>query len=81
MLSSFMLSKNYSERLQFYHQAIKAKKQIFFILDEINFKTKQDIEKIENFIIFNTSFFTETKKFLNKYEDYFMKKYKKITFV
>tara|TARA_B100000029_G_C17320315_1_gene867825 strand:- start:57 stop:512 length:456 start_codon:yes stop_codon:yes gene_type:complete len=81
MLSSFMLSKNYSERLQFYHQAIKAKKQIFFILDEINFKTKQDIEKIENFLIFNTSFFTETKKILNKYEDYFMKKYKKITFV
>ena len=60
---------------------LKKKKQIYFILDEMSFKTKKDIDKIENFIMFNTKFFTDTKKRLNNYENHFMKKFKKITFV
>ena len=81
MLSSFMLGSNLKERLNFYNEAVKKKKQIYFILDEMSFKTKKDIDKIENFIMFNTKFFTDTKKRLNNYENNFMKKFKKITFV
>ena len=81
MLSSFMLGSNLKERLKFYNEAVKKKKQIYFILDEMSFKTKKDIDKIENFIMFNTKFFTDTKKRLNNYENHFMKKFKKITFV
>lgn len=81
MLSSFMLGSNLKERLNFYNEAVKKKKQIYFILDEMSFKTKKDIDKIENFIMFNTKFFTDTKKRLNNYENHFMKKFKKITFV
>ena len=81
MLSSFMLGSNLKERLNFYNEAVKKKKQIYFILDEMSFKTKKDIDKIENFIMFNTKFFTDTKKHLNNYENHFMKKFKKITFV
>ena len=47
----------------------------------MSFKTKKNIDKIENFIMFNTKFFTDTKKRLNNYENHFMKKFKKITFV
>ena len=81
MLSSFMLSKNYSERMFLFKKALKAKKQIFFILDELNFKSKEDIEKIENFIILDNNFITKTKKNLTNFENSFMKKYKKVTFV
>ena len=81
MLSSFMLGSNLKERLNFYNEAVKKKKQIYFILDEMSFKTKKDIDKIENFIMFNTKFFTDTTKRLNNYENHFMKKFKKITFV
>lgn len=81
MLSSFMLGSNLEERFNFYNEAVKRKKQIYFILDEMSFKTKKDIEKIENFIMFNTKFFTDTKKCLNNYENDFMKKFRKVTFV
>lgn len=81
MLSSFMLSKNYRERMFLFKKALKAKKKIFFILDELNFKSKEDIEKIENFIVFDNNFTTKTKKNLTNFENSFMKKYKKVTFV
>ena len=38
------------------------KKSIHFILDELVFKNLKDIDKIEEYLIFNNSFFTNTKK-------------------
>ena len=37
------------------------KKQVHFILDELVFKSKKDIDKIEEYLIFNNNFFTKTK--------------------
>ena len=61
MLSSFYLPENYNIRKQIYRETIKNKKPIYFILDEMIFKNKKDIEKVENFIIYNNQFFTDVK--------------------
>ena len=81
MLSSFYLPQNFIIRKQLYKDIIKMKKTIHFILDELELKKKQDIEKIEEHLIFNDPFFTNTKLNLNDYEKEYIKKYRKITFV
>ena len=81
MLSSFYLPQNFIIRKQLYKDIIKMKKTIHFILDELELKKKQDIEKIEELLIFNDPFFTNTKLNLNDYEKEYIKKYSKITFV
>jgi sporadic carbohydrate cluster protein (TIGR04323 family) len=81
MLSSFYLPQNFIIRKQLYKDIIKMKKTIHFILDELELKKKQDIEKIEEHLIFNDPFFTNTKLNLNDYEKEYIKKYSKITFV
>jgi len=81
MLSSFYLPKNFIVRKKLYKDIIKMKKTIHFILDELELKKKQDIEKIEEHLIFNDPFFTNTKLNLNDYEKEYIKKYSKITFV
>ena len=81
MLSSFMLSKNYDERIKLYKKTLKAKKQIFFILDELSLKSHNDIEEIENFILLDNNFLNKTKMKLTHFETSIMKKYKKVSFV
>ena len=81
MLSSFYLPEDYDIRKNIYSQLFKMKKNIHFILDEIVLSKKKDIEKVEEYLIFNNSFFTDTKTKLNKYEKFFMNNFKKITFV
>ena len=81
MLSSFYLPQNFIIRKKLYKDIIKMKKTIHFILDELELKKKQDIEKIEEHLIFNDPFFTNTKLNLNDYEKEYIKKYSKITFV
>jgi len=81
MLSSFYLPQNFIIRKQLYKDIIKMKKTIHFILDELELKKKQDIEKIEEHLIFNDPFFTNTKLNLNDYEKEYIKKYRRITFV
>jgi sporadic carbohydrate cluster protein (TIGR04323 family) len=81
MLSSFYLPKNFIVRKKLYKDIIKMKKTIHFILDELVLKNKQDIEKIEELLIFNDPFFTNTKLNLNDYEKEYIKKYRRITFV
>lgn len=81
MLSSFYLPKNFIVRKKLYKDIIKMKKTFHFILDELVLKKKQDIEKIEELLIFNDPFFTNTKLNLNDYEKEYIKKYRKITFV
>ena len=81
MLSTFLLPQSYEERVSLYKKLFISKKKMYFIFDELSLESQKDIEKIENFIIFNNSHFTDTKKKLNAYENSIMKKYKKISFV
>ena len=81
MLSSFLLTKNFHERKKMYSKLIKAKKQMYFILDELHIKKESDIKKVEEFIIFNSDFFTNTKTKLEINESNIIKKYKNISFV
>ena len=81
MLSSFLLSDNYKERQEIFRKLIDSKKFMYFILDELSIKNRNDIEKVEQFIIFNSKFFTETKKKLKFYEKNFIRKFKKVSFV
>jgi hypothetical protein len=60
--------------------ALKNKKSIHFILDEIIFKTKKDINLVEDFYIFNDKFFTETKMKMNSFEELLLKNIK-VSFV
>mgnify|MGYP001252108410 CR=1 FL=1 len=81
MLSSFMLPKSFSERNDLYAKILRSKKKIFFILDELSLEKKNDIDKIEDFIIFNSKFFIETRKGLDKFQKSFMKKFTNVSFV
>jgi sporadic carbohydrate cluster protein (TIGR04323 family) len=81
MLSSFYLPKNFKIRKQIYSELFKEKKILYFILDELVLKKKNDINKIEEFIFFNDSFFTDIRVKLNKYEKEITAKYKNINFV
>jgi sporadic carbohydrate cluster protein (TIGR04323 family) len=81
MLSTFLLPQSYEERVSLYKKLFISKKKMYFIFDELSLESQKDIEKIENFVIFNNSHFTDTKKKLNAYENSIMKKYKKISFV
>ena len=81
MLSSFYLPDNYFVRKKIYKEIAKTKKSIHFILDELVLSSKKDVDKIEEYLIFNNSFFTETRLKLNSEEKYFMSNYNKITFV
>jgi len=81
MLSSFYLPENYLIRKKIYKDALKMKKTMHFILDELVLKTQSDVDKIEDHLIFNNHFFTSTKIKLNDNEKSFMKKFNKISFV
>ena len=81
MLSSFYLPSNYIVRKKIYEDAFKMKKSFHFILDELTLEKKDDIDKIEEYLIFNNSFFTNTRLKLNDNEKSFMKNFHKITFV
>ena len=81
MLSSFYLPENYNIRKQIYRETIKNKKPIYFILDEMIFKNKKNIKKVENFIIYNNQFFTDVKLKLILEEKKIEIKFEKVNFV
>ena len=81
MLSSFYLPENYFVRKKIYKDITKMKKSVHFILDELVLRSNKDIEKIEEYLIFNNDFFTNTKVKLNKEEKSFMKNFSKVNFV
>ena len=51
-----------------YNRALKHKKELHFILDEMVFNRIEMIEKIENYLIFRNEFFTNTKNKTNNFE-------------
>ena len=73
MLSIFHLPKQKRERLKIYKNLIKKKKSIFFILENLKFLKQDDIEKIENSLIFTEPFFTREVSSLNPFEKKFFK--------
>ena len=56
MLSTFYLPENYIVRKLIYKEIIKMKKTVHFILDELVFRSSRDIDKIEEYLIFNNAF-------------------------
>lgn len=81
MLSTFLLPKSYNERILLYKKLLASKKSMYFIIDGLTIKNKKDIDAIEDFMIFNTRHFTDTKKKLNEHEEFFMKKYHNVSLV
>lgn len=81
MLSSFYLPENFFVRKRIYREIIKMRKSVHFILDELVFRSKRDIDKIEEYLIFNNDFFTKTKVKLSKEEKSFLKNFDKVSFV
>ena len=81
MLSSFYLPLNYIVRKNIYKESFKMKKSLHFILDDLTLETYDDIDRIEEYLIFNDPFFTKTRLKLNDDEKLFMKNFHKITFV
>jgi|TARA_B100001964_G_C14184938_1_gene578174 sporadic carbohydrate cluster protein (TIGR04323 family) len=60
MLSAFSLPLDYKHRKDIYKKTILTKKELHFIFDELIFKNKADIDKIENQLIYRNNFFTKT---------------------
>lgn len=80
MLSTFSLPKNKTIRNKVFKEALKMKKELHFILDEKIFNNFEDLNEIEEQILFNQEFFIKTKKKLNDVEKLIVKK-NKISFV
>ena len=68
MLSAFSLPEKYKNRERIYQNLLKNKKTLHFIFEETSFQKKEDINQIENYLIFRDSFFTKTKKNLTDFE-------------
>lgn len=68
MLSVFSLPNTFNERKNIYKTCIKNKKEIHFNFERIKFKTKMDVDKIEEYLIFNNEFFTKKKSSITKFE-------------
>ena len=49
-----------------YKICLDNKKEIHFNFEQLRLKTKKDIDKIEESLIFNHEFFTKKKKFNNQ---------------
>ena len=68
MLSIFFLPFQKKKRDILYKRTLNNKKELHFILDEIIFKDKKDVKKIEDSLIFRNNFFTETRFKTNNFE-------------
>ena len=81
MLSSYYLPSDYSERKSLFTKLLALKKNMHFILDELKIYNKQDVDKVEDFLMFNCDYLNNTKKNLSKFEQSFMKKFKNTSFI
>ena len=74
LLSVYSLPDIKKQREEIYKLSLKYKKEFHFVFEEKFLKNKKDISTIEDLFIFNNSFFTTKKKFLNKFERQFVNK-------
>ena len=68
MLSVFSLPNTFRERKNIYKICLKNKKEIYFNFEQIRFKSFKDLDKIEEYLIFNNKFFTSKKSSITKFE-------------
>ncbi len=68
MMSAFSLPANKKLRLKIYKDLFNKKKELHFIFEDYCIKKKGDEEKIEEYLIFRSSFFTNVKSSLNTIE-------------
>ena len=68
MLSVFSLPNNFNDRKNIYKICLDNKKEIHFNFEQLKLKTKKDIDKIEESLIFNHEFFTKKKTSITKFE-------------
>ena len=73
-LSTFCLPEDPAERKKIYNLAKKNKKKFIFIFEKLNlnFRKKSDVERVEEFILFDQEFFTNKKTIVNKNEKIFL---------
>ena len=68
MLSAFSLPENKILRSKIYKDLFKKKKELRFIFENYCIKKKGNEKKIEEYLIFRNSFFTNVKSSLNNFE-------------
>ena len=68
MMSAFSLPRDKNLRLQLYKNLFQKRKKMFFIFENTSIKKKGDENKIEDYLIFNTPFFTDVRSSLQKNE-------------
>lgn len=74
MLSTFCLPNGYDNRKEIYRLLKKNKKSLHFIFEDLTFKKQIDENLIENYLIFDSDFFTRKKTQLNDFEKIFINK-------
>lgn len=74
MLSTFCLPNDYANRKEIYRLLKKNKKSLHFIFEDLTFKKKIDENLIENYLIFDSDFFTRKKTQLKDFEKIFINK-------
>ena len=67
-MSAFSLPEDKSLRLKIYKDLFRKKKELHFIFENYCIKKKGSEEKIEEYLIFRNSFFTNVKSSLNEFE-------------
>ena len=68
MMSAFLFQLIKKLRLKIYKDLFNKKKELHFIFEDYCIKKKGDEEKIEEYLIFRSSFFTNVKSSLNTIE-------------
>jgi sporadic carbohydrate cluster protein (TIGR04323 family) len=69
LLSIFSLPEIKEQRISIYKKTLKLNKELHFVFEEKKMTKFEDIEVIENLLIFNLDFFVKKKTKLTKYEN------------
>ena len=69
LLSIFSLPEIKEQRISIYKNTLKLNKELHFVFEEKKMTKFEDIEVIENLLIFNLDFFVKKKTKLTKYEN------------
>lgn len=69
LLSIFSLPEIKEQRISIYKNTLKLNKELHFVFEEKKMTKFEDIEEIENLLIFNLDFFVKKKTKLTKYEN------------
>ena len=68
MLSAFLLPEDSKHRKKIYLNLFKKKKKLYFIFEKLELSKKNDVENLEEYLIFTNKFFTKKKSTLTSNE-------------